>query len=42
MYTVYGKGSVYTSGVAAFFDHWQYQQKAEWEPGSKANLSIDD
>ena len=24
------------------FDHWQYQNKSEWEPGNKANLSIDD
>ena len=24
------------------FDHWQCQQKADWEPGNKANLSIDD
>ena len=26
------------------FDHWQYQQKAaaDWEPGNKADLSIDD
>ena len=24
------------------FDHWQCQEKAAWEPGNKANLSIDD
>ena len=24
------------------FDHWQCQQKADWEPGNKANLSIND
>jgi len=24
------------------FNQWQYQQKAEWKPGNKANLSIND
>ena len=24
------------------FDQWQCQQKADWESGNKANLSIDD
>ena len=38
-----GIGSVYTQVEwQPYFNHWQSQRKADWQPGNKANMSIDD